>query len=222
MPHRARILAVSDLADPGQSTQRIRLEIEGFHFRAGQYLEVLHPNGTRIPLSIASSPSCLPELELHYRSTPDNAEAAAMDELLTGQSLDVSDAAGMITCPSATTPLLVVAGGSGAALAFCLAAYRSEQMSQAQVVWYADRDDDIYDLERLRSSTHTLEVFIDARRTSENTGLMWLDERAADFIEAAIIITGSPPFVYAVTDTLLAQGIAQTQLQSDVYQYAPR
>src|SRR5262245_16541411 len=53
-----------------------------FPFHAGQYLNVVHPGGVRIPMSIASAPERIPELELHYRPLPGVAEAALMNELL--------------------------------------------------------------------------------------------------------------------------------------------
>ncbi|MEE8245416.1 MAG: hypothetical protein V3R27_10485 [Pseudomonadales bacterium] len=71
--------------------QIIRLELEEpFQFAAGQYLEIEHPSGTRIPLSIASAPHRLPRLELHYRSTPGDDLAALLDGLLQkGRTLDL-------------------------------------------------------------------------------------------------------------------------------------
>jgi CDP-4-dehydro-6-deoxyglucose reductase len=220
MPHMARIVAID-----GYPTQRIRLEAENFRFTAGQYLEVIHPDGTRIPLSIASSPARLPELELHYRSTPGNPEAAAMDDLLHGTHLTIGPAQGAVHGPSDDIELVVVAGGSGAAQAFCLAEDRAERNprgSNTRVLWCADHDDDLYDLERLGKLVAEVLVFVDDRRDTANKGIQWLTNHAHTLADAAVVIAGSPGFVYAVTDALTAAGVNPRALQSDVYAYAPR
>jgi NAD(P)H-flavin reductase len=181
----------------------------------------------------------LPELELHYRSTAGNADAVAMDEMLLGHTLEISEAAGRVIFPEPHGPLIIIVGGSGVASAFSLTEHRSDQLAaspigptksgpassgpaRSLVVWCADRDEDIYELDRLRRAADEVHVFIDDRRTDANKGMRWITNHASDFNHASVIIQGSPPFVYAITDTLLARGLQQSQLQSDVYEYAPR
>lgn len=207
-------------------TQRIHLKLAGeYTFQAGQYLTVLHPDGTAIPLSIASAPRHLPDLMLHYRSTPNLAAAIAMDSLLPTGTLALSAAAGDVICPAADIPLLLVAGGSGVAQAFsCVDQRFAEQhrhRGTTTLVWCADDEQDLYDLDYLaRGDTEVISI-VDDRRTPENEGMVWLAKHAADFIEHEIIIAGGPAFVRAVTDVLTQNGISRDRLHADAYSYAP-
>ena len=67
-----------------------------------------------------------------------------------------------------------------------------------------------------------LKVCVDDRRTEENEGLVWLREHAQEYAGYRIILAGSPGFVYAATDVLLAAGITQQAMHADAYAYAPR
>ena len=219
--HQALIQGVS-----GQPVQRITLTVdENYHFLAGQYLIVHGPGGVDIPLSIASAPEQLPQLQLHYRSTPGLAEAQAMDEALTESALQVSEAAGDVICPPQDVPLLLIAGGSGAAQAFSCARQRAGQDAPAEttILWCADDQQDLYDTDALAQLPNTtLHTVIDDRRTEENEGLIWLARNAGSFADAHIILAGGPGFVYAATDILIAQGVDESHLAADAYSYAPR
>ncbi len=215
--------------------QRIVLRMPtAFAFRAGQYLEVLHPDGP-IPLSIASAPARLPELHLHYRSTPGVAEATRMDELLAaaarpGATLDLRGPGGDVSLPEPlTAPALIVAGGTGIAqaMSFVDAFARRDPGAAVTVVWCADEEQDFY----LRAELDALDVpwletvcIADPSREPSNRGLVWLRERAPALLatDSPIVLAGGPPFVYAACDALTAAGIDVKQIQSDVFSYAPR
>jgi NAD(P)H-flavin reductase len=205
--------------------QRIRFAPESsFQFAAGQYVIAQHENGTQIPLSIASSPAALPEFEIHYRSTPGDPQAAAFDELLTRSSVNFSGPHGNVRCPESGTLLLVV-GGTGSSTAFCLATHRADIQcsSQTQILWCADSSHDLYDLDDLAQLSQTsVHTAVDDRRTDTNQGLLWLRDNVDPVTSAHVILSGSPGFVYATTDVLLGLGFRKGQLQSDVYDYAPR
>ncbi len=206
--------------------QRITLQVpHDYTFQAGQYLTVEAPNRVFIPLSIASAPARLPQLELHYRSTPGLTEAYAMDQLLQGKELAISAASGDVIIAQQPVPLLIVAGGSGAAQAFSCAEHRQHftHKSPTHILWCADTADDIYAESELQAfDAVELHVCVDDRRTPANEGLQWLRENAEVYLDWSIILAGSPAFVYTVTDLLLECGFAQQQLHSDVYAYAPR
>ena len=220
MSIRARIL--SRFEGP---VQRLRLGIEGpYHFVTGQYLSIEHPDGTQVPLSIASTPDELPELELHYRSTPGDAAAAKVDEMLDTGYLTVSLPAGRVLCPEDAGMLLLIAGGVGASQAIACARHRAhrDDCGISHVVWCADNDSDIYAADTLTELPETsLDVVVDPRRTAANLGL----SHVANLDHAAyshIILCGSPPFVYAMTDVLEGAGVNPSRLAADVYDYAPR
>ncbi len=215
--------------------QRIVLRMPAaFAFRAGQYLEVLHPEGP-IPLSIASAPARLPELHLHYRSSPGVAEATRMDELLAGAAgpgatLDIRGPGGDVCLPERLpAPALIVAGGTGIAqaMSFVDAFAQRDPGERVTVVWCADADEDFY----LRAEIDALDVpwlevvcIADPSRDPGNRGLVWLRERAPALLRAdsPIVLAGGPPFVYAACDALTEAGIDVQQIQSDVFSYAPR
>jgi len=210
----------------GAPVQRITLEIiDEYTFLAGQYLQVQGPGKTLVPMSIASAPLRLPELELHYHSTPGVPEAAVMDAMLEGEQLLITEAAGNATAGPTDQSLFIIAGGSGAAQAFSCAEDRSARGASAPttILWCADSAAEIYGTDELRSFAHvSLHVCIDARRGPENDGLAWLRANAPAHRGARVILAGGPGFVYAATDTLLASGYVQSELCADVYDYAPR
>lgn len=213
-------------ADP--PVQIITLEVQTpFTFAAGQYLEVLHPDGTAIPLSIASPPEQLPRLSLHYRSTAGVDAAARMDELLEGSQLTLAGGAGDVILAAAdSSPLLLVAGGTGISQALCLALAQTLRHPGVPTALLACVDEaaDLY-FEDLLPETEAFEakLICDSRRDAGNAGLRWLGERGPKLKqETRVILSGSPPFVYAATDVLTAAGVPAGQLASDVYAWAPR
>ncbi len=226
--HNAAIVAVR-----GAPTQVITLAVDaGYQFRAGQYLEVVAPGDVRIPLSIASAPGRLPELELHYRSTPGVPEALAMDNLLGAETLCITPARGDVRAGAPEQDVLIVAGGTGAAQAFSCAEYRSANRGNGKtdIVWCADNSADLYEIERLGGYPGvTLHTIVDDRRTPANEGLVWLRTNASRYAArntptdgAYVLLAGGPAFVYAALDVLLAEGIHQAQCHADVFSYAPR
>ncbi len=223
----ARITSLTEGA-----TRIITLAVDpGYDFRAGQYLSVVTPEGYDVPLSIASSPTRLPALELHYRSTPDLPEAAALDKALEGEQLRISQAQGDVRAGAPHQRVLIVAGGTGAAQAFSCAEYRHAVRADGNttIVWCADDADQLYETERLAGFAGvTLHTIVDDRRTAANEGLSWLRENGPAFAPngadegAYVLLAGGPPFVYAALDALLAAGIDQAQCHADVFSYAPR
>ena len=222
----AKLYSAEILHISGQPVQRIRLKLDTpYAFEAGQYLQIETPGGASIPMSIASAPEQLPELELHFRAIEDNAEALALTAALRGTHLSLSAAAGDVRSGSPDQPLLIIAGGSGAAQAFSCTAHRTATQASAptMVLWCADHADEVYAERELASRAHTrVRVCIDERRTAENEGLAWLRHHAAQYGDAYVLLAGGPGFVYAATDVLLELGFNAAQLHSDVYAYAPR
>jgi CDP-4-dehydro-6-deoxyglucose reductase len=210
--------------------QEIVLHVEPtFDFAAGQYLEILLPQGARIPLSIASGPHRLPEVHLHYRSTPGVAEAALFDELLeTSESLDVAGPHGdvRLELPLAG-PILIAAGGTGASQALGLidALVEAPPSHEVSFVWCADSEADFYRrdwLASLHADWLSTTLIVDGRRDRDNRGLAWLRARSAQFRNRRIFLCGGPPFVYAAADELEAGGVPRGQLAADAFSYAPR
>jgi CDP-4-dehydro-6-deoxyglucose reductase len=146
-----------------------------------------------------------------------------MDSLLEQSNLVISEPAGEVHPGSLDQPLLVIAGGSGAAQAFACAEHRAQFSTTAPttVLWCADQPQDLYSQDILASWCQLI-TKVDDRRTPENEGLMWLKDHGAEYSNAHVVLAGSPGFVYAATDVLLEIGFNQAQLQADAYAYAPR
>ncbi len=210
----------------GIPVRRIRLHInQPYEFKAGQHLNIVAPDGSLIPMSIASAPERLPELELHYRPVAGAAEAETLNNLLQGKQLNITPAQGNVGSGEPIEDLFIVAGGSGAAQAFSCAEHRTaiNASGTTVILWCADALQDIYNEEALRAMGNVeLHVCIDNRRTPENEGMVWLASNAHKFIDAYVLIAGSPGFVYTVTDLLVAAGFTRHTLHADAYEYAPR
>jgi CDP-4-dehydro-6-deoxyglucose reductase len=221
-------------ARTGGSVVQLVLEMPAdFRFRAGQYLEILHPDGA-IPLSIASGPHRLPHLHLHYRSTPGVVEAAWMDTLLAaGTPLLARGPFGNVSAPEdPDVPMLLIAGGTGISQVRALLDQFVIEPRRAPVtvLWCADAAADLYcraELETMASARVRIESVVDPRRDPDNAGL----RRAVELAVAAaaeavkrhwILLGGSPGFVHAVADALTSAGIDPRSLHSDVFAYAPR
>jgi len=221
----------------------LRLEAPaGFDFAAGQYLEVVHPEG-RIPLSIASGPWRLPEVHLHYRSTPGITEAQWMDALLaSGNDLEIAGPSGTIRLlPPLTGPLVIVSGGTGGAQALSLIDTLTKAPPDWPVgfLWCADDEYSLYlrdELTAMDLPWLRCEFIVDASRSSDNRAMARLGALAPGFSsllepfaggkidlpKPQVLLGGSPGFVYAVTDLLANAGVQPAQMRSDVYDYAPR
>lgn len=210
----------------GHPVRRITLAVApGYHFVPGQYLCVHHPDGTVIPFSIASTPAVLPSLHLHFKPTPGQHDSACFEALLNAGEMQVSEAMGDVRCPLTPLPLLVIAGGTGSSQAFSCLHARAEAAVAAPttLLWCADSDAEIFDVDTLAALPQTaVHVCVDPRRTDANAGLAWVRQNVARDSYANILLCGSPPFVYAMTDALHALGVDPQRLQADVYSYAPR
>ncbi|XOV83933.1 MAG: hypothetical protein ACFHXK_02220 [bacterium] len=219
-------IAADIVSISGDPVRRIRLHIkQAFDFHSGQYLNIIAPDGTLIPMSIASAPERLPELELHYRPVTGASEADTLNVLLEGKRLSVTSAQGDVGCGEPSQDLFIIAGGSGAAQAFSCAEHRALTRASGAtcILWCADDAREIYrekDLGELPDVE--LQICIDNRRTPENKGIVWLTRHAHRFLNAYVVIAGSPGFVYTVTDVLKDAGFKREQLHADAYTYAPR
>ena len=209
----------------------LRLSTPGFRFRAGQYLEIVHPGGEVIPMTIASSPERLPRLCLHFRNVAGAPGAALLDELLSTQDkLTIRGPSGEVYVSAADVagePLLLIAGGTGAsqALAIIDDLELRQCTTRVDLLVCADEPEDLYFRAQLTTNQPSWlypTYIIDARRNAHNKAQLWLRDNAARFTDHRIVLSGSPGFVYATLATLQTAGIARSQTDSDVYAYAPQ
>ncbi len=196
-----------------------------FNFAPGQYTSVVHPDGSFIPFSIASSPHRLPELELHFQPVPNAPEAELMMSLLTvGNTLELTPPTGNTFVNDAATPLFFICGGSGVAQAWSILEWldAQPQFPPTTVLWCVDSAQHLYLEDVLKALPIQLEVHVDSRRDEQNSGMRWLAENALALRQRRIVLCGSPPFVWAAVDALHELDARGWQLASDVFDYAPR
>ena len=184
-----------------------------------------------LPLSIGSAPERLPNLTLYYRSTPEQAEAAALDELLrTSTELSLTGPQGNVHLGNkpAQQPLLLVAAGTGSAQAFAMLDSLYTRAAQGQPHFFLQLAAEPDDFLRHADEAHWIEQGLGVLRIADsnigdnNRGLRWLREHAQEFCEHWILLSGAPGFVYTAADVLTEAGIELAQTHSDVYDYAPR
>ena len=231
--HTARLLSVAEARLPAieplnPPVQRILLDATGFDFAAGQYI-YLHADQRRLPLSIASAPARLPELELHYRSTPGDPNAAALDALLLhARELTFDGPHGNVVMSDPTRePLTLIAGGTGISQAASIIeqlAGTGKQRLPVQLWWSLTAPAAHYRLgvieQAFNETWFDLETLYDDPAAETSAALARI--RAGRIGPGQYILCGAPGFVYSCADGLLERGISRGLLRSDVFDYAPR
>ena len=207
----ARIVRVQ-----GDDLLDVHLEVaDGYRFKAGQYLLA---GASSVALSIASPPRAVPEVRLLFRS--DGGDAAEMFRAeLTGDTLPLSDAAGDVT-PDPNTSMTLICAGTGIAQALSLLGQRDPQLAQPSSLFWARLGDEPVEI----SAQRDLAIWqtTDPTLGPDNALQRQLTTQANHLAGQHIVLCGSPGFVYQCVDTLEASGIDPTQMQSDVFAYAPR
>lgn len=221
----ARLISVDSLSP---AVQQLLLNAPGFEFAAGQYI-YLHAGQQRLPLSVASAPARLPELELHYRSTPGDPDAAALDALLLhARDLTFDGPHGHVVITEPTRgPLTLIAGGTGISQAASIIeqlAGTGKQRLPVQLWWSLTTPAANYRLGVMEQASNepwfALETLYDDPAADANAALARI--RAGRIDPGQYILCGAPGFVYGCAEALLERGISRGSLHSDVFDYAPR
>ena len=150
-----------------------------------------------------------------------------MQYVIASGEMELEDTQGSVTLAPLTQPhLLFVCAGSGFAQAHSIlsSAIHLNHPATRTLVWTVDSPAGFYasDLLATIGPWVSVHLFADPRRDPNNAGMRWLRDRASRISACDIVLCGSPSFVYAVTDLLMAAGVTGQYLHSDVYAYAPR
>lgn len=87
---------------------------QAFRFRAGQYIDILLPNGRRRSFSIASPPAQADMLELHVRRVPNGVfTRRVFEELKSKTILRIEGPLGSFYLRDTRRPAILIAGGTG-------------------------------------------------------------------------------------------------------------
>ncbi|MAM56816.1 MAG: NAD(P)H-flavin reductase [Salinicola sp.] len=238
---------VESVEDLTPDVFRVILEgrAEAIAHAPGQYLELELQPDTWVPFSIACAETGDGRLELHIQHWPERTHSARLRELLTHRNrLSVRLPSGECTLPAGRPePLLLIAAGTGfAQIKAIVEAALTEDPDREIAIWWAVRERrDLYaeTLARewaLTYSNVTLHAVVETPESELESlpGIRWysgrIDEVLADVLGGKpgslagreIYLAGSPGMVYACVDTLAPLGLAEHQVHSDVFSYAPR
>lgn len=144
-------------------------ESKNLCYRAGQYLEILYPNNTWQPFSIANAPDNLGRIELHIRHLRSDAlTAALLQQLQNSHHATIRGPFGHAYYrPAPDCPVVLVAGGTGFAYIKALleAAIAQNDQRRLHLFWGVKNPEDFYLpdltprwLEQLKEFRHDLIV----------------------------------------------------------------
>jgi len=204
------------------------------NFFAGQYLEVVSGK-KRYPFSIASAPG--KPLELHIRPTPNSAESDQIGALLDSSSeLTIDLPKGKCFLDSAPEkPLLMLAAATGISQMKSIIEHLLPHRlpHPTYLYWGVVNDKDLYLAPVCESwaaqddNFHFVPVVSEPKNSPNWTGKTGLVGNAAledlgDISNLSAIVGGSPNMVYATLDLFVAGGLPESNMRSDVFDYAPR
>lgn len=218
---------------------RVTLQAPAEHapeFVAGQYLELILPNGERNAFSIANRPDGQ-RLELHIQYLPERENSRLLLQALqNGGTIDANVASGNCSLQdTGTDKAFFVAAGTGFTQMKALLEEAFEQGSgqQLYLYWGARRLQDLYLAELPQKWQQEYENFhfvpvigdlLPDQQWEGHTGMLH-DAMIADhgrFDDATMYASGSPNMVYSVMDALVERGLDESKVFSDVFAYAPR
>jgi len=222
------------------------IELEPEHpsqvsFAAGQYLQILLPEGEASAFSIASSPRETDRLELNILQVPEQKSSQQLFALLRrGQFISVELPLGDCYLPDdlklhPTVPIVLVAAGTGfAQMKSMLHEIFSRQLSNPVHLYWGNRQaSGFYHLDQLKAwhSAHPNFfyhlVVSDAQESCQwlgREGLLYqtIHQDFESLEECRLCISGSPTMVYATLDELAKHDLKEEHTYSDVFSYAPR
>lgn len=238
-PPRDRVLCVVvDSIDRTPTIRELRLRPVGEPLRywPGQYLMVGDPSAGAPPrpYSIANAPRPDGEIVLLVSRVPDGRTSGWVHEQLsTGDRVTVAGPYGtFIGDPGADTPVLCLAAGSGLApiLALTDAALRRGFRPPVTLCYSARGRDDLFDegLMAWWTAKHRRFRFVPTFTGDEPDGALpdgslrgripnVLPEIAADLSGHSVYIAGSPEFVEACTDAVIALGAPPERIHVEKY-----
>lgn len=239
------ICEIVEIESLSHDVYRVRLHLPATaslsaEFYAGQYLDLVLPNGKQASFSIGNAPDMGRELELHIRhNTESEMSNAIMEHLRTQPSIEVELAKGDCYVKATElvddTPLILVAASTGFSQVKSVVEHllANQHSNPIHIYWGARVAEDFYlqQLPQQWAAEHT-HVFMHKVVSEPSQGEAWqgrtgllpaaILEDFDDFSQVQMLASGSPAMVYALLDACEAKGLQQSQMKSDVFAYAPR
>jgi CDP-4-dehydro-6-deoxyglucose reductase len=214
---------------------------ESFTFKAGQYLDVLLPEGVRRSFSIAVPPHDAALLELHVRQVP----GGAFSELLfadtqPGRLLSIEGPLGNFYYrePAGTAEALLLGGGTGLAPLLAILRHAIERGAprRLRLLWGVRSRRDLYALpvlERLAKQAPHFDFDVvlsepdpdwsGRRGFVHEAALEEMSRGRLDPGALEVYAAGPPAMIHAVRDACAAAGLAADRLYVDSFDYgAPK
>jgi CDP-4-dehydro-6-deoxyglucose reductase len=207
--------------------------VETLRFQPGQYLDVLLDGGRRRSFSIASPPHDSELLELHVRRVPGGGFTDRLfgADLTTGALLRIEGPVGQFTYRPGTSPVIMVAGGTGFAPLKSMLRHILEGSAGRQIhlYWGARGAADLYEESLVRTWAHQhpqfhfSPVLSDATDTSHRQG--WVHDAVLadhpDLADFEVYAAGPPAMIEAIRAAFPRQGLNPERLYFDSFDYAP-
>lgn len=236
-----RVIAVKivgkDLLAP--DVLRVRLKPpkgEPFRWLAGQYLDVLLPEGKRRAFSIANAPEDAGLIELHVRKVPGGGFTQQLfDAYPVGALLRIEGPLGtFVPREDSERPMIFVAGGTGFAPVKAIIEHFLHLGSARPIhlYWGARQRHDLYlpDLPAQWSARHPAFAFVavlsepDADDRARFRSGPVHEAMLADFPDLSgfdLYMSGPPAMIDAARARFIDAGLADDRLYYDSFEYAP-
>lgn len=201
------------------------------HYNAGQYIELVLTDGTSRPFSIAN---VIPgSIELHIEINPDSTTTSAIiSQLRQLSEIHVKSAKGDVTLRPSMGAQVFLAAGTGfaqikALIEQFLQNLNHDPASTSQpfyLFWGADAAERRYMKDLIQEWGFRYKNFHYFPLTWQQSE-SWESALAPllhKLINAQFYACGSPSRVYSALDFIERQGLGNSEMQSDVFAYAPR
>ena len=210
-------------------------------YHAGQYLELLI-DGNEYPFTIANAPGQR-ELELHLGVSHDNESSSLVLQYLQNNStVRARLPKGSVWLKPELNqlnlhdPLLFVVAGTGFAQAKAMIEEQLKHQHSALHVYWINREVENFYMDQAqkwadegliqyRAMCSQGPIYREDEACQYYTQQSIKDVTAQDFPnmdKLQVVACGGPGFVYSILDELEETGLKQSQMQSDVFAYAPR
>jgi CDP-4-dehydro-6-deoxyglucose reductase, E3 len=208
--------------------------VETLRFQPGQYLDILLDGGRRRSFSIASPPHDSEFLELHVRRVPGGGFTDRLFGTLdAGALLRIEGPVGQFTYRPGSSPVLMIAGGTGFAPLKSMLRHVLESAGEVRrdihFYWGARTSADLYEEALVRgwARRHPQLRFttVLSESPSPTRGSRWVHEAVlADHPNLAtfdVYAAGPPAMIEAIRATFPHHGLDPGRLHFDSFDYAP-
>jgi CDP-4-dehydro-6-deoxyglucose reductase len=206
---------------------------EEFLFEAGQYLDILLPQGRRRSFSMASAPHDAKPLELHVRHVPGGLFTDRLfHEDTRNALLSIEGPLGQFYYRESRAPILLIGGGTGLAplLSILRHVIYNGFERPLHLYWGVRGQSDLYaqqTLEELcRKAPHLTYIPVLSEATPEWRGRTgWVHQAALQDLDSLrsfdVYMAGPPAMIDAARRAFEARGAAPDRIFFDSFDYAP-